>query len=380
MIIKLTHKHHTGAHGRRRRQLCTVTGKTVENRRAPTRALPPALRQLPTMRLVGTLLSFLTVSSLAAVAVAAVEDKLVKYSQLAASEPKAGLITLTNDLYSEIVAAPRNYTAVVLLTALNPKFGCVLCRELHPEYELLAKSWLGQHKDSDGLLFASLDFGAGRETFMKLGLNTAPVLYLFPPTVSDHADSLHVTDPVKFNFVQNNIPGEMIARWVAKHSPHSPHVIRPFDWSKVAIAAGAVTVALTILKLAYSTLKPAIYSRNLWAAISLILILLFTSGHMFNHIRSVPYVVNNERGGVSYIAGGFSNQFGLETQIVAAVYAILAFCVIALGLKMPRLADPTKQKISIWVWNAILLVAFSFLLSLFRQKNGGYPFFMPPFM
>lgn len=75
----------------------------------------------------------------------------------------------------------------------------------------------------------------------------------------------------------------------------------------------------TILKLSFSTLKPAIYSRNLWAALSLILILLFTSGHMFNHIRHVPYVQQNGRGGVSYIAGGFSNQFGLETQIVAVV-------------------------------------------------------------
>ena len=54
-------------------------------------------------------------------------------------------------------------------------------------------------------------------------------------------------------------------------------------------------------------------------AISLILILLFTSGHMFNHIRKVPYVAGDGRGGVSYFAGGFSNQYGLETQIVSAM-------------------------------------------------------------
>ena len=64
---------------------------------------------------------------------------------------------------------------------------------------------------------------------------------------------------------------------------------------------------------------PVIQNRNLWAGISLITILLFTSGHMFNHIRKVPYVAGNGQGGVSYFAGGFSNQFGMETQIVAAM-------------------------------------------------------------
>jgi len=64
---------------------------------------------------------------------------------------------------------------------------------------------------------------------------------------------------------------------------------------------------------------PVIQNRNVWAAISLIAILLFTSGHMFNHIRKVPYVAGDGRGGVSYFAGGFSSQYGLETQIIAAI-------------------------------------------------------------
>lgn len=48
-------------------------------------------------------------------------------------------------------------------------------------------------------------------------------------------------------------------------------------------------------------------------------ILLFISGHMFNHIRRVPYVVGDGKGGVNYIAGGFQTQYGMETQIVAAL-------------------------------------------------------------
>jgi len=70
---------------------------------------------------------------------------------------------------------------------------------------------------------------------------------------------------------------------------------------------------------AYPYILPVIQNRNLWAGISLITILLFTSGHMFNHIRKVPYVAGDGKGGISYFAGGFQTQFGMETQIVAAM-------------------------------------------------------------
>lgn len=115
----------------------------------------------------------------------------------------------------------------------------------------------------------------------------------------------------------SRIPAEAFAHWISSHSSHEPKVVRPFDYTKLATSVGAVLAGATILTLSFNTLKPALYSRNLWSAISLILILLFTSGHMFNHIRRVPYVANDGKGGIAYVAGGFSNQYGLETQVVA---------------------------------------------------------------
>jgi len=147
---------------------------------------------------------------------------------------------------------------------------------------------------------------------------------------------------------------------------------------------------------------PIIQNRNLWAAFSLIAVLLFTSGHMFNHIRGVPYVAGDGKGGISYFAGGYSNQFGMETQIIAAMCkwhhvtesiweielranitfipdALLSFATISLALKVPRIADPRRQQIAIWIWGSVILCVYSFLLSVFRIKNGGYPFWLPPF-
>ena len=141
----------------------------------------------------------------------------------------------------------------------------------------------------------------------------------------------------------------------------------------------AVLGGVTFLTVAWPYIIPVLQNRNLWAAISLITVLLFTSGHMFNHIRKTPYVAGDGKGGINYFAGGFSNQFGLESQIVAAIYGVLAFATISLALKVPRIRDSRAQQFAVILWSAVLLCMYSFLLSVFRMKNGGYRFWLPPF-
>lgn len=311
---------------------------------------------------------------------AIVSKKFNKFSTLLNTKHKGDHLQLTDTLYDDLTTGPRNYTAVVLLTALESRIGCQLCREFGPEYDLLAKSWAVDHTPTDGLFFAELDFANARTTFQKLQLTTAPVLFLFPPSVGPNADPEHIDTPYRFEFNKMQTKAEAVARFISVHSSHSPVVQRPFNYAKLGVTVGAFLFGITALKLAFPFFKPMLYSRNLWAAVSLIAILLFTSGHMFNHIRRVPYVANNGRGGVSYIAGGFSNQFGLETQIVAVIYAILSFATISLAMKTPRIVDPARQKAAIVIWNIVLLTAFSFLMNLFKQKNGSYPFFLPPLM
>ena len=109
--------------------------------------------------------------------------------------------------------------------------------------------------------------------------------------------------------------------WLTRQLPLGPHppLVRPINYLKITLLTTAALGALTFFTVMAPYILPIIQNRNGWAAISLIAILLFTSGHMFNHIRKVPYVVADGKGGLSYFAGGFQNQFGLETQIVAAM-------------------------------------------------------------
>jgi oligosaccharyltransferase complex subunit gamma len=104
--------------------------------------------------------------------------------------------------------------------------------------------------------------------------------------------------------------------------PHPP-VKRPINWTRWVSTITVLLGVVTAIATASPYVLPIIQNRNIWASISMISILLFTSGHMFNHIRKVPYVAGDGRGGISYFAGNFSNQYGLETQVVAAICKFL---------------------------------------------------------
>lgn len=149
---------------------------------------------------------------------------------------------------------------------------------------------------------------------------------LFPPTIGDNASG--DGQPIRFDFLGPQ-SAEGIHAWIQRHLPPGsyPQLSRPFNWSKLITTVTILIGVFTFGTVAYPYILPIIQNRNLWAALSLILVLMFTSGHMYNHIRKVPYVTGNGRGGITYFAGGFSNQFGIETQIVAAVCELLAsFC------------------------------------------------------
>lgn len=115
---------------------------------------------------------------------------------------------------------------------------------------------------------------------------------------------------------------EQVHAWISRHLPADapkPAVSRPINWIKIISVTTAVLGLITFFAVASPYIVPILQNRNLWAALSLLGVLLFTSGHMFNHIRKTPYVSGDGKGGISYFAGGFSNQFGLESQIVAAI-------------------------------------------------------------
>jgi oligosaccharyltransferase complex subunit gamma len=71
--------------------------------------------------------------------------------------------------YTEMTKAPRDYGAAILLTALDARFGCSLCHDFQPEWELLTKSWTkGDKVGKSRVVFATIDFMDGKQTFQSV--------------------------------------------------------------------------------------------------------------------------------------------------------------------------------------------------------------------
>jgi oligosaccharyltransferase complex subunit gamma len=114
-------------------------------------------------------LQLLTAAILPFTALAAKKASGDRFNDFRSKSLSSGSLKLDDSSYTQLTKAPRDYAVTVLLTALDTKFGCVLCREFQPEWDLLAKSWLKGDKKADSrLLFGTLDFVDGRGTFQSV--------------------------------------------------------------------------------------------------------------------------------------------------------------------------------------------------------------------
>lgn len=79
-----------------------------------------------------------------------------------------------------VKTAPRNYSIVIMFTALAPARQCSICRHAYDEYTILANSFRYSPAFTNNLFFAMVDFDEGSDVFQMLRLNTAPVFMHFP--------------------------------------------------------------------------------------------------------------------------------------------------------------------------------------------------------
>jgi oligosaccharyltransferase complex subunit gamma len=155
----------------------------------------------------------------------------------------------------------------------------------------------------------------------------------------------------------------------AKFELYEPRSLAPFVIGPLVLASVLFT-AWT----ARALLLPIVTSRWIWGAASLLGVLIGTTGHMWVKIKQAPYVQATREGGINWIAGGYSNQLGLEGQIMALLYGACGFCIIVLTVFIPAQSSPFKQRVGTLLWVGFLVALFSIIIRIFRIKNGGYPF------
>lgn len=93
-------------------------------------------------------------------------------------------VKLEDATYKKVTGLPRDYTVAVLLTALDSRYACQMCRDFDPEWRLLSKSWAKGDKAGDSrTLFTVLDFNDGRDTFMSVCAQSSTLVSYFIPSL-----------------------------------------------------------------------------------------------------------------------------------------------------------------------------------------------------
>ncbi|GAA6060601.1 hypothetical protein JCM10212_004580 [Sporobolomyces blumeae] len=309
-----------------------------------------------------------------AIVSAAATSKLDKFRHL--SRKHSGLIPLDAPLYDELTSTPRDYSVSIVLTAMGAQYKCQPCHTLQPEYELVARQWNSAKKSPDSEedhFFAYLDFATGPTIFQRLGLQTAPTFQLWMPTEGKRARNQ--LGPEGADLSRSGFKAEAIASYLSTNAQlPSLKFVRPVDKAKVA---KTIVIGLGMLAGAYqgrNLLKGVFTRAYIWAGMTTIVILLMTSGYMWNQIRHPLYVQPGRNGQVSYIAGGYQSQLGAETHIVSAIYGVLGFSTYALAFLIPKLTDPTRQRLGIYVWTGVFVIMSGVLMNVFHIKQPGYPF------
>jgi len=290
-----------------------------------------------------------------------------KVSQLVDLSTKKSVIKLNGNKFRDFVkSAPRNYSIIVMFTALSASRQCAICKQASDEYQLVANSYRYSQLFSNKLFFAMVDFDEGPDVFQAMKLNTAPVFMHFPakgkPKKLDNMDLQRV-----------GFGAEAIAKWIAERTEINIRVFRPPNYTGTVALLMLMSLVGGLLYLRRNNLE-FLYNKTAWSLMALFFVFAMTSGQMWNHIRGPPFVQKSQSGGVAYIHGSSQGQFVLETYFVMMIYGLIVSGMIMLTEAGESKSDVGKRKILAVVGLGLLAFFFSLILSIFRSKAGGYPY------
>jgi len=151
------------------------------------------------------------------------------------------VIRMNGEKYRQYVKAPpRNYSIILMLTALAPQRKCSICKEVNTEYQILASSWKYSNGFSNhNLFFVVVDFDEGSDVFQSLKLNTAPVIMHIPPKGRQRKGDT-------YNMGQHGFAAEQLAKWVNERTDIFIRVVRPPNYM-MAITIGLLLAGIGAL-------------------------------------------------------------------------------------------------------------------------------------
>ncbi|XP_075212414.1 oligosaccharide transferase gamma subunit [Lycorma delicatula] len=291
-----------------------------------------------------------------------------RVQQLTEMNLKKSVLRFNGAKFKEFVkATPRNYSVIIMFTAMTPQRQCSICRQANDEYLVVANSFRYSQAYSNKLFFAMVDFDEGSEVFQMLRLNTAPIFMHFPPKGKPKSSDT-------FDIQRLGFAAESIAKWIAERTDVQIRVFRPPSYSGTMALIMLFALVAGFLYLRRNNLD-FLYNKTLWGISAIFFCLAMVSGQMWNHIRGPPFVHRLQSGGVAYIHGSSQGQFVLETYIIIVLNSAIVLGMIMMTDAAARKnCDVRMRQILSLVGLAIVAIFFSVILSIFRSKAHGYPY------
>ncbi|XP_022109384.1 tumor suppressor candidate 3-like [Acanthaster planci] len=291
-----------------------------------------------------------------------------KVKQLMDWSNKRVVIRMNGDKFRQYVkSTPRNYSMIIMLTAMQPQRKCTVCRQVNDEFQILANSWRYSQSYSNKLFFASVDYDEGQDVFKSLKTTSAPSILHFPPKGKPKKGDTYDIQRVGFQ-------SEQMAKWVGERTDVHIRIFRPPNYSGTIALGILLSMIAGFLYFRRNNLE-FLYNKTIWGVGALCVVFAMTSGQMWNHIRGPPYAHRNpQTGQVSYIHGSSQGQFVAETHIVILLHAAVTVGVILLNKNSITEGDIRKRRVVTVIGLVMVVFFFSLLLSVFRAKYKGYPY------
>lgn len=297
-----------------------------------------------------------------------VDEQIRQLNDLMERRP---IIRLNPDKFKRYLGSqslPRNYSFIVMMTALSPQRSCHICRQAYEEFVVTANSYrVSPFAQSKRLYFGLVDYDEGSDIFNSLSISSAPCFLYFN-------EKGNFKTPDELNIQRVGFGADVLTRWIGEKTGMQIKVIRPPNLFVPVVLGLFCLILAAILYMSRNSLT-LIFNRNMWAFSAVALVLLMTSGQMWNHIRGPP-LMQRGRGQNTYIHNSSSGQYVIETYLVIVINAGIALGMVLMtdGLRGGERADMRKKKIMARLGFGMLLFFFSLLLYVFRQKSYGYPY------
>uniref|UniRef100_F7BQR9 Dolichyl-diphosphooligosaccharide--protein glycosyltransferase subunit MAGT1 n=1 Tax=Macaca mulatta TaxID=9544 RepID=F7BQR9_MACMU len=261
-----------------------------------------------------------------------------KVSQLMEWTNKRPVIRMNGDKFRRLVKAPpRNYSVIVMFTALQLHRQCVVCKQADEEFQILANSWRYSSAFTNRIFFAMVDFDEGSDVFQMLNMNSAPTFINFPAKGKPKRGDTYELQVRGFS-------AEQIARWIADRTDVNIRVIRPPNYAGPLMLGLLLAVIGGLVYLRRSNME-FLFNKTGWAFAAL-----------------------------NYIHGSSQAQFVAETHIVLLFNGGVTLGMVLLCEAATSDMDIGKRKIMCVAGIGLVVLFFSWMLSIFRSKYHGYPY------